>query len=89
MAKFFITKYFPANAIKVVEIDPASIRTWTDGTRAFRLIADFWNPLHIGRDAFETEDAALEDAEKRKAKKIASLERQLAKVRNAKVVIND
>ena len=89
MATFFITKYFPSSNIIVAEIDPASIRVWEDGSRNFRRHKDDWTFFQIGRDAFETEADALADAEKRKAKKIASLEKQLAKVRNAKVVIND
>jgi len=88
MAKFFITKYFPTREIKVVEVDPTSIRTWEDGTRTFRIDGNFWDQLRIGRDAFGTEDDALSDAEKRKAKKIASLEKQLAKVRNVQAAIN-
>lgn len=87
MTTFFITKYFPTRNIMEVEIDPKSIMIWDYAIRTFSKPDNGWTSFQIGRDAFETEAEALADAEKRKAKKIASLERQLAKVRNAKVEI--
>lgn len=41
----------------------------------------YWSSLKIGRDVFLTEEEALNDAEQRRQKKYASLQRQIDKLK--------
>ena len=46
-----------------------------------RLEGDFWGVFKLGRDVHETAEGAIKAAEAARAKRIASLEKQIAKLK--------
>jgi hypothetical protein len=74
--KLYLTKYALTGGIQIKDFRYVSGRYWQE---------DGGYGLYVeGRDVFENEDDAIADAEKRRAKKIASLEKQIAKIKRLK-----
>lgn len=78
MAKVFITKYALTSGIKEMELD---IRK-TDFAESPDYVRDAsWTLFFIGKDAFLNKDDAIKRAEEMRKKKVASLEKQLDKLK--------
>lgn len=77
MATFYITKYALSSGIDE-RVDPL-VRRWDDGTESVRS-GDDWVSFVVGREAFTDRADAVADAEARRAKRIASLKKQIAKL---------
>lgn len=77
MTKVFITKYALSGGI--TEFD-ADIRYPDYAPYGIFNSGQWGQLLRLGSDAFLTRDEAVADAEKRRVKKIASLQKQIAKL---------
>lgn len=72
--KIFFTKYALSSGISEIEVE----KVRDDGTFIYDR---FFSSGRIGRDGFYTRDEAVQNAEERRVAKIASLERQIAKLK--------
>lgn len=82
--KFWVTKYSLSSG-KVMTVD-AEIKVWSDGARFIWL---GFTSYTLGKDAFDTEAAAMADVEVRRVKKIESLEKQIAKLQKQEFAITE
>jgi len=77
MKKIYVTKYCLTNGIKCYD--------WDEESHSTNLIypeieCKMCNPLYLGKEAFLTQEEAKQDAEKRRARKIASLQKQISRI---------
>lgn len=79
MATSYITKYAVGGKGGLTTVEDPKISAWNDGSQWVRS-SDGWTSFKIGREAFDSRDDAVADAESRRAKKIASLKKQIAKL---------
>lgn len=76
---FYVTKHALTGGIIQMHLDVMDGGEYaTDKTSAW------WTSCRIGKDCFRAKENAIIDAEKRRVKKIASLEKQLTKLRSLK-----
>lgn len=77
----YCTKY--ALSLGVIEFEPRATGDADDGyvyaEKGSKL--GYWTVMKLRRDAFETKEAAIADANARREKKIKSLEKQIAMLR--------
>lgn len=76
----YVTKYATTAGIYRGEVD----RKYSDGEFVY-IKGQNWGSYKLGRDAFLTIEEARAGAEASRQKKIASLEKQLAKLRALKI----
>ena len=74
---FFISKYALTGGIKEAD---GTICIGLSGTEYFRKTGSVGPLLVVGKDAHETRQAAVDAAEFLRARKLASLRRQIAKI---------
>ena len=79
------------------------VTKWTLGSDKGKIVAyeakphgdEYYNPVchyglfRVNRDAFANKESALADAEKRRAAKIASLERQISKLKKMTFTVEE
>ena len=75
----YVSKYALTGGISAVE---GEIVTGTSGTKYFKQTGQRYTKplLTVGKDVHETREAAVEAAEYLRARKLASLRRQMAKI---------
>lgn len=78
---WYITKYALIGGIK--QIEAAAKPTNDDPSRQWVKKAGDWNWYYVGKEAFDTLDAAIADANERRTRKIVSLKKQIAKLEKA------
>lgn len=78
-ADVWITKYALTKGI--YKEDGCDV--WTSGDTTY-VRGSAWNSFRLGTEAFTDKDAAIANAKKRQANKIASLKKQIAKVQAMK-----
>ena len=77
--KAYVSKYALTGGVSEVE---GAIVTGTSGTKYFKPVGQrYTHPLlTVGKDVHETREAAVEAAEFLRARKLASLRKQIAKI---------
>lgn len=78
---FWITKY-----VGTVREATCRVSRWSDGTERATPAGDY-SSLAVGHDCFRSEAKAMADAERRKAKKVASLRRQIEKLETTPIKV--
>lgn len=75
--KFFLSKYALTDGIK--EEEGTAVKEST-GDTVYAKLDEYYSLFPIGKHAHETREAAVEAAETMRKRKIASLQKQIAKI---------
>ena len=75
--KFFLSKYALTDGIKEAE---GEVVKGSTGDTVYAKLDEYYSLFPIGKHAHETREAAVEAAETMRKRKIASLQKQIAKI---------
>ncbi len=82
MVDFYIPEYNSKEGFKVLKWQPRSGSERTIQCNDNGEVWDGWKIFHLGKDVFRTKQAAIEKSKEMRAKKIASLEKQIDKLKS-------